>query len=208
MAEPRPETRYARQLWFYGAGDGQPIKNIPKLSEASGVHVETLRKYLPAWEKEAESLLANTSEIGLAIQLSAEKLHLHNSDMSFLREQINQVKWEMENLAEITAKLENLTEKFSDDPELLPEALQIFSLWLQGAGKQSSLRSQFLAMQKQWTSLEGIVDLKDIGVVKQKEIAKGQGKLAVKQMENDTAPTMRVVAQGVFARPERIGAGE
>jgi DNA-binding transcriptional MerR regulator len=200
MAEPRPETRYAKQLWLYGAGDGAPVKNIPKLAELSGVTCETIRRYLPQWEKESTEILANTSEMGLAIVLSGEKVQQHEKDMLHLRNLVEANIWETTQLEEITAKLEGWMDKFQGgDTET---ALRIFDSWQRASASKSGLQSQFLALQKQWTSLVGIVDLKDISVVKQKEIAKGQGKLAVKAMEAETGPTVRNVSgSGVFARP-------
>jgi len=188
----------------YGAGDGQPIRNIPKLSEVSGVHVETLRKYLPEWEKEAEELLANTSELGLAIHLSAEKIALAEQDEIFVRDQINSIKWEIENLDDLTVLLQNLTEKFCDDDDMRREALTLFNAWLQGAGKKSLLRTQFIAMKKLWDEKTGLDALRDIGATRQRELAKGKAKLEVKAMENEPrSNSERLVGGGVFARPAR-----
>ena len=203
----KAETRYARQLYLYGAGDGHRITNATKLAEKAGIHIQTVQKWLPVWEKELEEVLAETSQDNLAFHLSAEKLALHGQDMDFLRGQLGMVKFELDRLEEITAKLEDWLDKFQGDD--IPIALQIFSAWQQACGSRSSLRSQFLAMQKQWTSLTGIVDLKDVAVVREKEIAKGQAKLQIKRMENETAVTTRnVVGGGVFKRPEQAGKGE
>lgn len=200
MASPRPETRYAKQLWLYGAGDGQPIKSIPKLAEVSGVTAETLRRYLPEWEKESESLLANTSELGLAINLSEETLGQHKKDMAHLRNLVEANILESEQLEKMSSKLEGWLDKFKDGD--VETALRVFDAWQRSCGSKSQLQSQFLALQKQWTQLAGIVDLKDISVVRQKEIAKGQAKLTIKQLESETGTiTRNVVASGVFARP-------
>jgi hypothetical protein len=201
MAAPRPETRYAKQLWLYGAGDGSPVRNIPKLSEISGVHVETLRKYLPEWGKEAEELLANTSELGLAIHLSAEKVASAEKDEIFIRDQINSIKWEIEKLDDLTAKLEGLTELFAADEDMLSSALTVFSAWLQGAGKKSMLRTQFIAMKKLWDEKTGLDALRDIGATQQREMAKGKAKLEIKRLENEPrSNSERHVGGGVFAR--------
>ena len=202
MAELRAETRYAKQMFLYGSGDGQPIRNAAKLAKVSGVHVETIRRHLPEWEKEAEQLLANTSEIGLAVRLSKETLEQHNNDMIHLRDQLNQVKFEIDRLEDITAKLEDWMDKF--DADEVNDALSIFDAWQRACGSKASLRSQFLAMQKQWTSLSGIVDLKDISVVREKEISKGRAKLEIKRLENETNPVPRQVPGGVFSRPARL----
>lgn len=201
MAELRAETRYAKQLFLYGAGDGVPIRSVPKLAEMAGVHVETVRRHLPEWEKESEALLASASANGLAIQLSAEKLADHESDMIHLRDSINRVKFEMDRLDEITARLTEWMDKFEDDSDR-QVALTILDQWLRSCGQRSSLQSQFLALQKQWTSLVGIVDLKDIAVVREKEIQKGKAKLEMKRLENEPVRNVNPLDNNVFARPK------
>ena len=198
MAELRAETRYARQLFLYGAGDGQPVRNVPTLSKLAGVHVETIRKHLPVWEKEAEAILAGSSELGLAVQLSSETLKAHERDMVCLRNLVEAKKFELDRCDEITAKLEGWLDKFEDEDR--EYALRILEAWQKNAGLRSSLESQFLALQKQWTSLAGIVDLKDISVVREKEIAKGKAKLTIKQLETEQGPQAPRIAGGVFAR--------
>lgn len=200
MAEPRPETRYARQLWLYGAGDGQPIKSIPKLAEVSGVTAETLRRYLPQWEKESESLLANTSEIGLAINLSEKNLEQHTKDSEFMRNQLDKLKFEIDTLEKIAVRLGEWMDKFNGDET--ETALQIFDAWQRSCGTESHLRGQFISMKKLWDDKVGLDALRDVAVTRQKEIAKGKAKLEIKQMEAETGPTTRNVGgSGVFARP-------
>ena len=206
MAEMRAETRYARQLFLHGDGSGAPVRNVARVSELSGVHEQTIRKHLPEWEREAAELLASSSEVGLALVLSEEKLEQHTKDSLFIRNQLDSLKWEIEQLDDLTEKLMGLTEKFCDNPELLTEALQLFNAWVNGAGRKSMLRTQFIAMKKLWDDKVGVDALRDIAVTRQKEIAKGQGKIAVKQMESETGPTTRNVgASGVFARPSDAG---
>jgi hypothetical protein len=196
----KAETRYARQLYLYGDGSSAPVKTVAKLCQLAGLDERTIYRHLPTWEKEAEQMAAGSTEAGLALQLSGESLAAHLKDMDFLRGQLSQAKFELDRLEEITAKLEDWLDKFQGDEQT--QALQIFDAWQRACASKSSLRSQFLAMQKQWTSLTGIVDLKDVAVIREKEIAKGQAKLQIKRMENETAVTTRnVVAGGVFSRP-------
>lgn len=195
-------ARFARQLYLYGNGDGKRVTSVPELAKQSGLHEQTIRLRLPAWEKESEEILINTNSSGLALSLSAQELSAHKSDMIHLRDQINQCKFELDRLEDITAKLETWLDKF--DAEDYKDALSIFDAWQRASGQKSSLRSQFLAMQKQWTSLSGIVDLKDIHVVREKEISKGKAKLDIKRMESEqgTRPA-NPLENSVFARPRR-----
>jgi len=198
MAEMRAETRYAKQMFLHGDGNGA------RLSELSGVSGETIRKHLPEWEKEAAQLLASSSEVGLALVLSEEKLDQHSKDSAFMRNQLDKLKFEIETLEKMAVRLGEWMDKFDGDQ--LDQALQIFDAWQRATGTESSLRGQFIAMKKLWDQKVGIDALQDIGMTRQKEIAKGQGKLAVKQMEAETGPTTRNVgASGVFARPSDAG---
>jgi hypothetical protein len=203
MSEMRAETRFAMQLFLYGDGKGAPVRNVARLSELSGVSGETIRKHLPAWEEQAAKLLGSSSEVGLAIALSAEKLQQHEQDMRHLRKLVEAKKWEIERQQEITARLEGWLNKFNDEDK--DQALKIFDAWQRSAGVRGALEGQFLALQKQWTALSGIVDLKDISVVRQKEIAKGQAKLELKKQGLTEAPTRNVVG-GVFDRRIETGA--
>jgi hypothetical protein len=199
VAEPRPETRYAKQLWLYGAGDGAPVKNIPKLAELSGVTCETIRRYLPQWERESTEILANTSEMGLALVLSEEKLEQHSKDSIFIRDQVDKLKFEIENLEKVAVRLGEWMDKFDGDDVVT--ALQIFDAWQRSVGTESHLRGQFVAMKKLWDDKVGLDALRDVAVTSQKEIAKGKAKLAVKAMEAETGLQVRnVSAGGVFSR--------
>ena len=205
MASPRPETRYAKQLWLYGAGDGQPIKNIPKLAEVSGVHEVTLRKYLPEWEKEAEEILANTSEMGLAIKLSSDVLNENEKDLAFIRDKMNALRWEIDHLDECIATLENICENFSLNSDNGDKALRIFEDYLRGSMNRKSLLTLFLALKKEWDAKSAIDGFREAALTREKEIAKGKAKLEVAKLNsNSLTENPRPVGGGVFARPARI----
>lgn len=196
----KAETETARQLFLYGAGDGKRIISVKGLVEATGLHEQTIGKHLPKWKKEAEEILMKSAETGLGLALSAEDLRRHKEDMAHLRNLVEAKKWETEQVLEITAKLEGWVDKFTGDDGEQDKALRILELWVKTCGQKSSLESQFLALQKQWTSLSGVVDLKDIQVVKEKAMATGRARLALKKEETETAPREANPATGIFAR--------
>jgi hypothetical protein len=181
----KSETQIARQLFLYGAGDGKRVIGVKALCEATGLHEQTIGKHLPKWQKEAEEILLNSKESGLGLALSAKDLQLHEKDMSHLRNLVEANKWEMARVDEITAKLEGWMDKFSGDDGEQDKALRILELWMRTCGQKSSLQSQFLALQKQWTSLSGVVDLKDVQVTKEKALATGRAKLELKKEESE-----------------------
>lgn len=196
----KAETETARQLFLYGAGDGKRIISVKGLVEATGLHEQTIGKHMPKWKKEAEEILMKSAETGLGLALSAKQLEQHTKDMDALRDQLDQVKWELKTIEKITAKLEGWMDKFSGDEGEQDKALRILEAWQRNCGQKSSLRSQFLALQKQWTSLSGVVDLKDIQVVKEKSLAVGRARLELKKEETETGPREANPATGIFAR--------
>lgn len=201
----KSETQIARQLFLYGAGDGKRVISVKALCEATGLHEQTIGKHLPKWQKEAEEILMNSTESGLGLALSAKDLALHKSCMNKLESEIKQIMWELETVESITAKLEGWMDKFKGEDGEQDKALRILEAWQRNCGQKSSLRSQFLALQKQWTSLSGVVDLKDIQVTKEKTLAVGKAKLDLKREENQAGiRDSNGPISGVFARPSRI----
>lgn len=204
----KPEVASARQLFLYGAGDGKRIISTKELCRRTGIHESTVWRNMPAWEKEAEELLANTSESALALSLSAKDLQEHKADMEFLRSNINQIKWEMDNLDNIIEKFEEICGNFSLNSENGDDAIKLFDRYLRASLNKSSLRAQFLAAQKQFFAMSGVGDLKDIEAVRAREIAKGKGKLDLKKLEaEENQGPKNITRTGVFARPA-LEAGE
>lgn len=201
----KSEVVAARQLYLYGAGDGKRVIGVQALCKATGLHEQTIGKHMPGWQKEAEEILMNSNETGLGLALSAKDLASHKSDMELLRKEINHVSYELKNLEFITARLEGWMDKFNGEDGEQDKALRILEAWQRNCGQKSSLRSQFLAMQKQWTSLSGVVDLKDVQVVREKTMAQGRAKLDLKREENQAGiRDSNGPISGVFARPDRI----
>ena len=201
----KPGVHVARQAFLYGEGDGKPVLTRARLAELAGVHENTIARHINEWIKEREEMVSGSSEQGLALKLSRETLDLHELCMIKLSGQIKQVLWELDTIESITSKLEGWVDKFNGEDGEQDKALRILEAWQRNCGQKSSLRGQFLSLQKQWTSLSGVVDLKDIQVTKEKAIAVGKAKLDIKKLENESG--VRDVGNplsGVFKRPDRI----
>lgn len=197
----------ARQACLYGEGDGRPVMSVKRLMELGQASEKTILKHLPSWQAEREELAANSSGQSLALGLSAKELDLHKSDMQILRKELQQIKWELDNLDDSVEKLEALTEKLCDaangDPEVVAQATSIFSKYLNASLNKQNLRKQFLALQKQWTSLSGVEGLMDVALVREREMEKGRVKIALKKEglepePRNVGPTMG----GVFVRKQ------
>ena len=85
-------TRYARELFLHGEGDGKRIVNIDKLSELSGVSPSTIRNWLPVWERESKSIVANAQKPGFSIELTIEKLDLQREHVELLSTELKKLK--------------------------------------------------------------------------------------------------------------------
>lgn len=195
----KPEIEVARQLYLYGAGDGKRVISTKGLVEATGLHPETIANHLPKWEKQAEEILINSNSVGLGLELSAKDLQLHKDCMNTLAEQLKQIEWEMDKISDIAADLRQWAKETSD-PE---ESFQMLDRYLRSMGSKATLRSQFLAYQKQFATLSGVIDLKDISVTAAKEMSKGRAKLKLKSEENGDPPkNAGSNLTGVFARPQ------
>ena len=202
MAEPRAETRFAKQLFLFGNGNGQPVRNVDKLSKLSGVHEQTIRKYLSEWEKEAQELLASSSECGLAISLNRKQIDQNNKDIDFIRDQLNKITFEIKSLEKIALRLAEWMDKFDGDD--IQTALSIFSDWQRATGSEAALRSQFIALKKLWDEKAAIDGLRDIALTREKEITKGKARIELKKLENEKPPETARIAGGLFARRDRI----
>lgn len=197
----KSEVVAARQLYLYGAGDGKRVLNVQGLAKLSGLHEKTVWKHLPGWQKEMEEMCAAGGKNVLALSLSKKTLDSHNSDMDFLRSEINSIKWEMDNLNTSIATLEDICENFSLNSENGNEAIRLFEAYLRASANKGSLRTAFLAAEKRWVDLSGVVAMSEVQITREKTLATGRAKLDLKREENSVGiRDSNVPISGVFAR--------
>lgn len=82
-----PATRYARDLFLNGNGDGKPVTNTLELSRRSGASVGTIEKWRPVWERERAAQLrgVNSGKASLVEKVTAEDLAWHDSFVKELK---------------------------------------------------------------------------------------------------------------------------
>lgn len=198
----KPAVEVARQAFLYGQGDGKQVSDTRKLAELSGLHTQTILKHMPGWLKEREEIISNSSDFALGLSLSKEVQSDRDKRMTFLSDQIKQIMWEMDNLDNVIEKLESICGNFSLNTENGDDAIKLFDRYLRASLNKANLRSQFLALHKQWADFSGVLDVKDISVVRAREIAKGQGKMQLKKLEaEENQGPKNITRTGVFARP-------
>jgi hypothetical protein len=215
----RAKTAAARQAFLYGTGDGKRVIAVKELSEKFGVHEQTIRLRMPEWEKEYEEILLNTAEHGFNLILSSTTLEKHKKDVDFIRKDLDSLKFEMSKLDNTIAWLEDIVNQFTLNTENGAEAISIFNAYVNASCNKQRLRTQFIAMEKLWRSVSGVDAKMDALTTRDKEIAKGQGKMDVEKLKlmggsnsNGGGPDRSKIGGGVFAKPAvglvRAGGGE
>lgn len=119
--------------------------------------------------------------------------------MKHLRDQLQQVKWETDNLDQLIARLETLVEKFAGTDES-DKAVTLFDRYLRASLNKQSLRTQFLALQRQYTKLSGVEALLDVAVTREKTIATGKAKIELKAQEGKSVRDATPARSGFFSQ--------
>lgn len=173
--------------------------NVKRLMELAGVSEQTIGKHLPSWQAEREEILAKSNPAALGISLSKKQLEQNTKDLDFLRNQINLVKFEIDSTEKIAARLAEWMDKF--DGNDIPTALQIFASWERSCGQKASLRSQFVQLKKLWDEKSAIDGLRDVALVREREMEKGRVKIALKKEGSEAEPrNVGPTGNAVFVR--------
>ncbi len=201
MAGMKAEVVAARQLFLYGNGDGRRVIGVQALCEATGVHEQTIWKYMPKWQKELEEILANSSDVSLALHLSAETLATNKRLNQKLEDQVNQIIWELEKHDDIAADLREWARETGD----LEFSMRLLETYLRTCGSKATLRGQLLAYQKAWTNAVGVEGMKDVSLTAAKELSKGRAKMKLKSEESEAGvKNVGPRLGGVFERPGNV----
>jgi hypothetical protein len=186
--EIKLEVEAGRQLYFYGEGDGRRVLGVKEIAEKTGLHPETVRKWIKVWAKDFEVSLAKTSPLGRGLALSAEAEDENNANMHFYADQVRQIRYELKIYEQVLEKLEGICENFSLNSDNGDKALQLFSTYLNTLGSKSSLRQQYLKLESRWSKLSGVEAIQDIAVTTEKEVAKIQGKKRGEEAVKEESP--------------------
>lgn len=203
------EVRAARQLFLFGAGDGKPVRHLATLAKLAGCHVQTLQKHLPAWEAENEKLLSNSAESGLVLRLNAETLEKHESDRLFIRRQIDLQVAEIQLLPALEKSLLDLVRIIanSGNPDAGEQAADMMARFFETVGARKAMEAHLLKLQSHWSKMAGIESLQAVAETREKTLATGRAKLALRREESEGAAgdgsgarLATPAAGGVFAK--------
>jgi len=206
-----PEVREARRLYLYGGGDGRRVLNVATLAEAAGCHAETVRRWLPTWEAEAESILTNTPENGLVMRLNAETLAKHESDCMKIRSCIDAQLAELERLPRLEKQLLSIAgacAKSQNDAGAAEAVLALVQSFIGLHGGRKAGELHLLKLQAHWSKMSGIESLQSVAETREKTLASGRAKLRLRaeEAQGQAGPDgARVIgsggsAGGVFAK--------
>ena len=196
------EIRTARLLFLYGSGDGHRVLRPDRLAEMVGCHPESIRKHLPAWEVEAEAILAKTGENGLGLRLNAETLKKHESDCMTIRSCIDAQVVELQHIPALEKKLLSIAKALSEhNPDAGEAVLALVQSFVGLHGSRKAAEAHLLKLQSHWSKMAGVESLQAVAETREKTLATGRAKLALRREEAEGLP-----GDGSQARPVGSGA--
>lgn len=202
------EIRTARLLFLFGSGNGERILNPARLAELVGCHAESIRKYLPAWEAEAENILANSAQNGLGLRIKHGDLEKHESDKAFFRRQIDSQVAEIQALPKLESTLLDAVRKIANcvDSDMAETAISMLRAYFDTVGSRKAAEAHLIKLQSHWTKMAGIESLQAVAETREKTLATGRAKLDLKREAAADAPGPEsakpagAVVGGVFAK--------
>lgn len=184
-------TTAARQAFLYGTGDGRRVLDPQKLAEIGDVHVSTVWRHLPAWQKEYEEILASANSGSLALRLSAETLAQHQRNTEFLETQMVQARREVESAQDLEKLLrKGIAEAEIHDPDGAQALLLVVQSFCNTVNGRKALQSQFLNYEARWKENAGIDSLQAVAEAREKTLATGRARLDLKREDAQDKPQM------------------
>lgn len=185
-----PGVHAARQAFLYGCGDGRRVLRVEDLAEIGGVHPETVRRHLPAWQAEAEDILAKSSESGISLRLSKLALAKFESDRDFIRKQIDTQLAEIQDLPKLQDTLLNLVRRIAEcgNPDAGEQAAALLGRFFDLVANRKAMEAHLLKLQAHWSKMAGIESLQAVAETREKTLATGRAKLALRREEAEGEP--------------------
>ena len=111
-------TLRAREIFFYGNGDGKPVRNLKKLGELSGASPRTLEVHIEKWRLESEEMARmNAGKRGEVHNVTIEAVEWQKAKVLALKK-------ECDRLEIVIAKLPAGSDMHSNALKLLTQTLK------------------------------------------------------------------------------------
>jgi hypothetical protein len=181
-----PEVREARRLFLFGGGDGRRVLRVETLAEMAGCHVQSIRRWLPAWEAEAEKMSASSSDFGLEMRLNAETLAKHESDCLHIRRKIDAQLAELERLPALEKQLLSIADacaRSQNDAGAAEAVLSLVQSFIGLHGSRKAGEIHLIKLQSHWSKMAGIESLQSVAETREKTLASGRAKLRLRAEE-------------------------
>lgn len=207
-----PKLEAARQLFLYGDKDGVRVLEALEIAKRVGCHPSSVWRHIKDWTAEFESMLirgndfsqlqARANENELNRELRNEDVEKFKSDLLWVTKQTESLRKEVDNTEKIEEicyswlKNSDISEKGED--AFLAMAEKFFS----AVHTKSKLRSQWIAMEKEWVRMSGIEGKMEIVQNAEKARAIGRVKIDLKREETEQTPGLKVAKKpvgGIFA---------
>lgn len=188
------KVQAARQLFLYGDADGKRVLEPTVLAERVGCHPSSVWSYVKDWSREYENMLIQANNFELGTVLSDDDVKKFKSDLLWLTKQTSEVKSEVD----LTEKVEERLYKLLAEKDFSPEAESRFGDLLEkfftAVHTKSKLRTQWIAMEREWIKLSGIEGKMEIVQNAEKARAVGRVKIDLKREENENGESGLKVA--------------
>jgi len=196
------KVQAARQLFLYGDADGKRVLEPTVLAERVGCHPSSVWSYVKDWSREYENMLIQANNFELGTVLSDDDVTKFRQDLVFTSSQTNELKSEINLVEKVEERLYKLLAEKDFTPEAESRFGDLLEKFFSAVHTKSKLRSQWIAMEKEWIKMSGIESKMEIVHNAEKARAVGRVKIDLKREENENGePGLKVAkkpAGGLF----------
>jgi hypothetical protein len=197
------QMTYARQLFLFGDGNGEPITSPKRLAEITGMTPAQITHNSRKWIVERERMLKKTTNLETCMATEIANMQ-HQNDMQFLRSKVDELRHDIEGLDNTREQMEELTrlvvEAVREGGGDVEQLLKIFQTYLKTLASRKSLMELWIKYKSLWDAKIGIDAQQNVSV----DVVKFHKKQMLKRniTEEDGVEKMRPVGpdRNIFRR--------
>jgi septation ring formation regulator EzrA len=193
----------ARQAYLYGVGyGGVPLRDRVELQRLASVRDSAFSVHLRKWESESEELALKKQDSAFGISVKPETAEKHGEDVFFLRQKLDEIKDEVDNLDQNQADIWDFIQEIRDtslaSSEQIDSLVNLVDRYLKKSLNRQNLLGLFLSLQKRWQDSSGMTGAIEASVAGMKEVEK------VKRLQ-DLRDNHNPEAVAVKSAPKHVG---